>query len=411
MINDDSINNNEITKSESLNGVYILAENEGEIDEIVFLCRSLGVMPLSYRDRITSLLENEGLAVRHVSRKAQKYKSEIKKLGSKCVLLFSDTSSAYANYLARNSYSIVIFSKSLTSVNKSYYHSLASYTVSCGCLMNRLHQMFGFTEKLYGIEIHGILNCGAYDFLRHLYYKIIFGFRTGYADLPGLYAQKVMVPTQEIKGIYLEHGFSDKNIIVTGSFYEDLYTGLYKKNITEYESNEIDVLFFSQPMYMYLGSKENWIAEVEALVDDCDSEGLNLTILLHPRDDYHYYQHLEGKAKLVSGRRLLGENIQYVLKSKLVVIKSSTTHLIPLVCNVPVAYLNYKGIFPLCDMTKSFSHGMILTKDNMLNNVFESVLTRTGKIVKKQREYLKTIGIFDDQSTKRIRELILDKIS
>ena len=205
--------------------------------------------------------------------------------------------------------------------------------------------------------------------------------------------------------------FSDKNIIVSGSFWEDLYTDVYKKYIDEHASNEIDVLFFSQPMYMYIESKENWIAEVEALVDDCASEGLNITILLHPREDYHYYQHLEGKAKLVSGKRCLNENIQYVLRSKLVVIKSSTTHLIPLVCNVPVAYLNYKGIYPLCDMTKSFSQGMILTKDNMLNNVFESVLTRNGKIVKKQREYLKTIGIFDGQSTKRIRKLILDIIS
>jgi len=409
MINDDSINNNEITYSESLNGVYILAEHEGKIDEIVFLCRSLGVMPLSYKDHITSLLEKEGLAVRHVSKQAQKYKSEIKKLGSKCVVLFSDTSSAYANYLARNNYSIVIFSRSLTSANKSYYHSLSSYSDSCGCLMNRLHHMFGLTEKIYGTEIGSILNCGAYEFLKHIYYKIIFGFRTGYAGLPGLYAQKVIVPTQEIKEVYLEHDFSDKNIIVTGSFYEDLYTGIYNKYITEYESNEIDVLFFSQPMY--IRSKENWIAEVEALVDDCNSEGLNITILLHPRDDYHYYQHLEGKAKIVSGKRALSENIQYVLKSKLVVIKSSTTHLIPLVCNVPVAYLNYKGIFPFCDVINSFSHGMILTKDNMLNNVFESVSTISEKIVKKQREYLKTIGIFDDQSTKRIRELILDQIS
>ncbi|MDA9244097.1 alpha-2,8-polysialyltransferase family protein [Amylibacter sp.] len=409
MINDNSINNNEITHSENLKDVYILAEQDGKIDEITFLCRSLGITPLSYKDHITSLLENEGLAVRQISRKAQKYKSEIKKLDSKCVLLFSDTSSAYANYLARNSYSIVIFSRSLTSSNKSYYNFLASNTSNCGCIITRLHQMFGFTEKLYGNEIFGYLNCGAYDFLKHVYYKIMFGFRNGYAGLPGLYARKVIVPTQEIKDIYLDHSFNDNNVIVTGSFFEDLYSESYKKYNTQYKSNEIDVLFFSQPMY--IRSKENWIAEVEALVDDCYSQGLNITILLHPRDDYHYYQHLEGKAKLVSGKRSLSENTQFVLKSKLVVIKSSTTHLIPLVCNVPVAYLNYKCISPFCDIEKSFSHGMILSNDNMLNNVFESVSAHRGKIVKKQREYLKKIGIFDDNSTKRIRELISDNIS
>lgn len=411
MTNDDSINNNEITYSESLNGGYILAEHEGKIDEIVFLCRSLGVTPLSYQGHITLLLESEGVVVRHVSKRAQKYKTEIKKLNAKCVILFSDTSSAYANYLARNSYSIVIFDGSLTSSNKSYYDNLEHLAQSCGCLMDRLHRMFGFSEKIYGVEVVGILNCGAYEFFKHIYYKIVFGFRTGYADLPGLYAQKVITPTQEIKGIYLEHGFSEKNIFVTGSFLGDLYTGMYKKYVTENESNEIDVLFFSQPLYMYKQSKENWIAEVEALVEDCNSEGLNLTILLHPRDEYHYYHHLEGKAKLVLGKRSLSENIEYVVKSKLVIIKSSTTYLIPLVCNVPVAYLNYKGVYPLCDIIKSFSHGMILTKDNMLNKVFESVSTRCGKIVKKQREYLKKIGICDDNSTKGIREIISGKIS
>lgn len=411
MINGNSVNKNEIIKPADFNGVYILAEHEGEIDEIVFLCRFLGVTPLSYRDRITSLLEDEGLAVRHVSRKARNYKREINRLSSKCILLFSDTSSAYANYLARNSNSIIIFSKSLTSVNKSYYYSLASYSNSCGCLMNRLHELFGFTEKLYGIEIHGILSCRVYDLLKYLYYKFRFGFRTGYADLPGLYAQKVLVPTQEIKDVYLEHGFSDDKINVTGSFYEDLYTEIYERSIPVCPPNEIDVLFFSQPMYMYLEGKEDWIAEVEALVEDCYSEGLNLTILLHPRDDHHYYEHLEGKATLVSGKRLLSDNIQYVLRSKLVVIKSSTTHLIPLVCNVPVAYLNYNDVFPLVDMAKSFRYDMILTNNNMLANVFESISTATGKILKNQREYLKTIGKFDNQSTNRVRDLILKTIS
>ena len=409
MIKDNSMNYNEIIYTARLSDVYILVEHEGRTDEIVFLCRSLGIIPLSYKDHITLILENEGLEVRQISRKAQKYKSEIKKLGSKCVLLFSDTSSAYANYLARNSYSIVLFSRSLTSSNKSYYNSLASKTSDCGCIINRLHQMFGFTEKLYGNEIFGYLTCRAYDFLKHVYYKIMFGFRTGYAGLPGLYARKVIVPTQEIKDIYLDHSFNDNNVIVTGSFFEDLYSESYKKYNTQYKSNEIDVLFFSQPMY--IRSKENWIAEVEALVDDCYSQGLNITILLHPRDDYHYYQHLEGKAKLVSGRRSLSENIQFALKSKLVVIKSSTTHLIPLVCNVPVAYLNYKGILPFCDVMDSFSHNMILMKDNMLNHVFKSLSKDSEKIVKKQREYLKTIGIFDGNSTKRIREFISDKIS
>ena len=77
-------------------------------------------------------------------------------------------------------------------------------------------------------------------------------------------------------------------------------------------------------------------------------------------------------------------------------------------CSIPVAYINYEGIWPFCDMEDSFSKRMVLDKKNTIGSLFKIILEDENSILKEQKKYLRSIGEFGGNSIKRVKELILD---
>jgi len=161
---------------------------------------------------------------------------------------------------------------------------------------------------------------------------------------------------------------------------------------------DIDVLLFSQPLYYY-SCGDKWIDEVEKLVIDCTIYGKKLVIMLHPRDNPSKYEIFADRCEICVNNNIRSdvENLEYVARSNLVVVKSSTARILPLMYKTPVAYINYCNVVtPSSALKDDYHSDLILESLGDIKILLELIKKNQQKYIEIQNNYLKLKGVLYD---------------
>ena len=386
------------------NKKYFYIDKPQPINKVVYLCNKLNIVPLVKDDSIYNALNKLGIKSAKVSSNYILFCFQVKKLDVRLFILLSDTLSPHAQWLQRK-YKTIVLNDVAFDKGSNYYLNKSHEISHCNLFFKLLFYVFNLNGMLYGRKID-MLPCRLNDILRYLFYKKAYGFRFKKCALPGFFSDIVLLPREEIREVYLENGFDAKKLRIINSPYiaylsdlVDGYTPVKK---------DIDVLLFAQPLYYYkVGDK--WLNEVDNLVIDCANNGLKLVILLHPRDDPAKYDIFADRCVIHSNENIRSdvENISYVARSKVVVVKSSVTRILPIFLKIPVAYINYCNVVTANSNLKDDYHpDMVLESLGDVGVMVGRINHSKQKYIRMQDNHFKLKGMHKSASLQSIENAI-----
>ncbi len=377
--------------------VYYYVEGK-RIDEIFYVCRSLNIQLLTTKKSIHEHALRSGLNSTIINKEPIRFKAEITKIRPGAVLLNNDQLSARGQWIAKKYTSYLIDDLTINTRERYIARKNAGFIGSRFCKV--MHRIGGITCLLYDEEID-MHDCSIKTYFRLMRDRLFLGYKA-YTALPGWFCNKVIVQNNEIRQLYLENNFPEENILDIGNPYENYYSDLCNnaKNIEP----DIDVLFFSQPYY--LRGFDNWLDEIGGLVDDCFKNGLKLVIKLHPRDLIEKYEPFKDRSTINYSEGDANNIVNLIQRSRLIVLKYSTVIIQSLLCKKPVAYINYRGVKPYIDSKGDFLESMVLSENNNIKSVFDTISNDDGPVMKHQEKRLEKIARFDNGSISRLSSLL-----
>jgi len=330
----------------------------------------------------------------------------VKKLDVHLFILFTDTLSPHAQWLQRK-YKTILINDEAIDKDSFYYLTQSNSKTPSNPFYIILFNIFGLYGVLYDKKLEQVprrIN----DVIRYVFYKLFYGFKFN-KILPGFFSDIVLLPREELINIYQENGFDEKKLKLINSPYIAYLSDLAGQHSPV--KKDIDVLLFSQPLYYYVGG-ENWLDEVENLVNDCNNHGKKLVILLHPRDDLSMYEIFSDRCEICFNNNIRSdlENLKYVVRSNLVVVKSSTIRIMPLIFKIPVAFINYYNVtVPVNSCIKDSYHSdLILESLGDIKILLERIEQNQLDYIEIQNTYLELKKVFydGDHSLKPISDAI-----
>jgi len=371
------------------NKKYIYLDRPQPINQVVYLCNKLNIVPLVKDDSIFNALNRLGIKSVKVSSNYILFCFQVKKLDARLIILLSDALSPYAQWLQRK-YKTIVLNDVAFDKNSDYYQNVSHEKSMCSSFIKLLFYIFNLQGTIYGRKVD-MLPCRLNDVIRYVFYKIFYGFRFKTFSLPGYYSDIVLLPSEEIRGVYIENGFDPAKLKVINSPYVAYLSNFVESHISV--KKDIDVLLFSQPLYYYARGVR-WLEEVNNLVIDCSNNGKKLVILLHPRDDPAKYDIFADRCDIHSDENFRSdiENLGYIARSKMVVVKSSTTRLLSIMLKTPVLYINYWNIESSTpNLKESYHPDMLLESLGDIGVAFECINKNKKKYIDLQDKYLKSI--------------------
>jgi hypothetical protein len=365
--------------------IYFYIDKVQFLSEAVYLCKKLNIVPLVKDKVIFDALYKMGVRSTKVSNYFILFYFQVIRLDVQLIFLTSDTLSPYAQLLQRK-FKAITLNDIPFDFGSEYYQNRSHDLCPCNIFFKILFFIFNLKSESYGRRVH-MLPCRLNDVVRYVVYKIFYGFRFK-KDLQGFFSDIVLLPREEMRDVYLDNGFDREKLRVV-----DSPTLSYLSNLKK-ECNpinkDIDVLLVSQPLYRYdVGFQ--WLEEVSNLVIDCDNSKLKLYILLHPRDDPDKYSVFASKCIIVDSQKVRSsvENLKYIKRSKLVVIKSSSMRILPYINKTPVAYINYCNVNTLNSTLRQEYHpDLILESLGDIASVFDLIIKSRQKYINIQNNYL-----------------------
>ncbi len=377
--------------------VYYYVEGK-RINEILFVCKSLKLPVITTNKKAHEYYLSKGISSTLINRSPKQFKATIKDIGPDMVLLNNDHVSSHGNWIARNYATYVIFDLTINTRERYIARKDVGFIGSGLCKV--MHRIAGITCRFFDKEID-MHDCSIKTYLRLIRDKLLLGYKPQTA-LPGWYCDKVIVQNDDIRRVYLENNFSEEKVLNIGNPFEDYYSELCNndKNIEP----DIDVLFFSQPYY--LRGFDSWLDEIGGLVDDCFKNSLKLVIKLHPRDLIEKYEPFKDRCTINCSDGDAHNIVNLIQRSRLIVIKYSTVIIQSLLCKKPIAYINYRGVKPYIDSKGDFLESMVLSENNNIKSVFDTISNDDGPVMKHQEKRLKKIARFDNGSISRLSSLL-----
>jgi len=370
------------------------------MEEIFFVCNALKLHVITINKSVHAYFVKNGISSTIISKKPTQFKTEFTNIRPSAVLLDNDHLSGRGQWVAKKYPSYLICDLNIISEDKYIKRKDAGFVGSR--LWKVLHRIAGITCQLYEAEID-MHDCSIKTFFRIIRDRILLGYKSTKA-LPGWYCDKVIVQNSESEKIYIENNFPKDRLFNIGSPYEDYYLELC--NSTKVIAPDIDVLFFSQPIY--LGKFDSWMDEVSDLVNDCYSNSLKLVIKLHPRDIIEKYEPFKDRCEIVISDGASHTIVNLIQRARLIVVKSSTVIIQSLLCKKPIAYINYRNVIPFTNMKKTFLKRMVLTPKNNIQLINDTISLDYDFIMKHQTEMLGKIARFDNGSISRLSEILAE---
>lgn len=389
-----------IRSNKMVNNGCIVVQTTNEVAEFVYLSKRLDLVLVAFSDHVIKELDNFGVSYLRAPSGYINFKKYFLGLNPGVVIYSTDTFSPGMQWLGCSFTSFCIYNKPID-LDYEYYQKIHNYLNNCGGIVGWLNRIFGQHLTVYGNKV-SCLPCSIKESLRFLFFQLFYGYRFKFVDMPGWFADYVILPAEAVKNIYLDHGFRDECLKVIGSPVEDFYLYLHDKLRQQITEKTIDILLFSQPYYKY--GENSWLEEVQLLAKDCTDNGLNLHIAHHPRDDESAYADIEG-IRIIKGPRTNEENMKLTISAKLVVVKTTTLRLLPIVSGIPVLYLNYCDFSRAADVKARIDRKLHLNKIGDLAHIVEYVSSSSEWCVKQHQE-LSRVGSFDNQSINRLSTLI-----
>ncbi len=379
--------------------IYYFVEGK-RIDEALHVCKSLNINILTTKKSLHQYSLYKGANSALVSNQPRRFKSDIRKIAPCAVILENDSTSVRGQWLAKTYASYLISELDMSTRARYVARSRAGFMGNK--FLKVMHRLTGITGLLYNADID-MHDFSTKTFLRLVRDKFYLGYKP-HSALPGWYCNKIIVQNNEIKKLYTENNFPKDRVINIGHPHEDYYSELCKNknNIKP----DIDVLLFSQPFY--LRGFDDWIYEVGDLVDDCYKNGLKLVIKLHPRDDINRYSLFKDKCTLNSSDGASQGIVNLIQRSRLIVIKHSTVMIQSLLCEKPIAFINYRNVLPFLDGKIDFLDSMILKKEGDVKSIFDASSIEIETVMKFQASKLSKIARFDTKSISRLSTLLSD---
>jgi len=237
--------------------------------------------------------------------------------------------------------------------------------------------------------------------------KIIFGFDYVFNTLPGRHASVIAINNENVKNTYIKSGFSKEKLHVTGSIEFDATNEQIKKTNSLNLKKSVDIIFLTQPYYLYPSSYESWSFDIESFVDDCQENNLSYLLLLHPRENRNYYEKFTNNENILSfEQRTPQQDFELIKSSKLVVLKASTSSIIPFNLKKPICYINYSSMCPDQNAMSFFHHDMILYQNNNIGSVLKKLKTNKINIAKFQNFKIEENYPYQSQTLSKIVELL-----
>ena len=394
-----------ITKKKSLNSsknIYVYALNE----QVLLFARRCEYTVLTLDKNIFNKCINEKINVLLAPKGALKFKKFLKNLQISLVVLMGDNYHGRSNYIARNYPSAFIQggswntheffrSRALKKENTIYMHiyKLLSLTV----------KLFGQDKVIYDLSIKAIFSA--------IKEKIIWGLRNE-SYFHGSFCDLLFLQSDYEKKIYINNHFPSSKIFITGSPSADFFVSesLNSKKVFSFEKAECDLLFFSQPFVLFPEYKEDYLRELEQVVEKCCEMNLKMTIKLHPRDDVSFYKKFQSKnCNLVVNEKNNNnaQNLSLISNSKIIMGKGSMTLLNSMLMGKPVIFLDIMES-ELVHYKYYINLKLLLKNINEFEEMYLSLLhieTREH-IISQQNLLLDIQGFYDGKSWRRIKEQI-----
>jgi hypothetical protein len=386
------------------NKKYFYLDKLQPINQVVYLCKQLNIVPLVKDDSVYYSLNKLGVESVRVSSNYILFCFQVRKLDAQLFILLSDELSHYAQWLQRKYKTIVLHDVAFDK-DSNYYLNISHQKSICNSFIKLLFYIFDLQGTIYGRKLE-MLPCRFNDVIRYVFYKIIYGFRFKMFALPGYFSDIVLLPREEIRRVYIENGFDPAKLKVINSPYIAYLSNFVDSYISV--KKDIDVLLFSQPLYYYARGVR-WLEEVGKLVMDCANNGMKLVILLHPRDDPAKYDNFADRCEIYHNNSFRSdiENINYVGRSKAVVVKSSSTRILPIMLKVPVVYINYCNVATSTpNLKESYHSDMVLESLGDIGVVFERINQNKKKYIHIQHNNFKSKGILKSISLQPISDAI-----
>lgn len=393
--------------------VYISYIRKEVNDKYVYFAKETGYNVLTREPQVKKDCDNLKIACIFLPTTRTKFINAINKIPINFIFLAGDFGDPHLSYIATNFKSGFI--ESLNFLTASSMRKLAENEKSG--IWKKIHSAFNLTTELYGSK-QLVRSEGFKNFITFLYHKFYWQLKMKYS-IHGYYSDLIFLTRESQKKIWTDHFISSDKIFVTGSIEEDLLIKEIQKqkstenSLRQPNDKSYDILFISQPLYMYPGGK-NYLKELSAISVACRKKKLKMAIKLHPRDEIS----LIKKNVLCSSEIEFIEHtnnwshqdsIKLIEQCKVAIGKGSNALIFPLLLNKPTI------ISELYD--DSFNHfkrfmDYELTLRNIKNfkQIFDFSTNKANldKIISMQHSLLRKVGKFDGKSCERIK-LITEK--
>ena len=378
--------------------IYYYVEGK-HLDEILYICKSLKLNILTTKKYVHEYSVNQGVSSTLISSKPRLFKNNIRNIAPSAVILDNDSTSARGQWIARNYTSYLIAQLEVNT--RARYKARSKVGFVGNKFFKVMHRLAGITGLLYDVEID-MHDTSIKTYFRLIRDRFYYDYKPHHS-LPGWYCNRIIVQNSDIKKLYIENNFSKDRVANIGHPFEDYYSALFKN--TNNIATDIDVLLFSQPFYKR--GFDDYINEVGDLVDDCYNNGLKLVIKLHPRDDIEKYSPFKNKCTVDSSDGSSPAVVNLIQRSRLIVVKHSTTMIPTLLCKKPMAFINYRNVLPFLEEI-DFLNSMILSREGNIKSIFDATSIPNETLMEFQDMKLSKLGRFDTKSISRFSILLSD---
>ena len=318
------------------------------------------------------------------------FKKKFRTLPVDCIILFADTSPA-AFWVQKNYKTLMVSEDFIFGRGNLFYQTLLSGLQRCGFMLRALQVIAGAKSLLNGKTVY-FRPPRLYSMLIFMMWRVIFGFKRILFSLPGRYATKISVYSDAYKAIYMNNGVSSDRLIVIGSIsFESSADAISKSKYNSSDYAAVDVILFAQPFYKYPAPrKEVWVTEIRSFVEDCQKSNISYLVALHPRDDIEFYLKFIPEEFIISAPRTDEQNIGLVKSASLVVLKTTTTIVLPFLLKKPVAYINYSSYSDI-NMMKHFQKEMILYDQNRISDILSYIGENAETVISHQDKEVRSM--------------------
>ena len=318
------------------------------------------------------------------------FKNKFRILPIDSIVLFADTSPA-AFWVQKNYKTLMVSEDFIFGRGDLFYQTIPSNLEKCGFVLRMLQEIAGAKSLLDGNTIY-FRPPRIYSILIFMMWRVVFGFKENLFSLPGRYSTKISVYSDAYKTIYMNNGVSSDRLIVTGSIsFESSVDAIRKSKNNPSDYAAVDVILFAQPFYKYPApQKEIWNTEIRSFVEDCQKSNVSYLVALHPRDDIEFYSKFIPEEFIVPAPRTDEQNIGLVKSASLVVLKTTTTIVLPFLLKKPVAYINYSSYSDI-NMMKHFQKEMILYDQNRISDILSYIGENAETVISHQDKEVRSM--------------------